>query len=105
MCFEVWLILHFSELTASYISFSDLIKNSVLKDELKKIGISDYDKADRHLFDLIVESIPEARRRAIKMNQATLVSSYETEDKPYLLNPYTGMHNLLDAIDDFVEKS
>jgi hypothetical protein len=39
------------------------------------------------------------------MNQATLVSSYETEDKPYLLNPYTGMHNLLDAIDDFVEKS
>jgi hypothetical protein len=105
VCFEVWLILHFSELTASYSSFSDLIKNSILKDELKKIGVDDYDKADRDLFDLIVDKIPEARKRAVNMNQATLASSYDTEDKSYLLNPYTGMHNLLDAIDEFVAES
>jgi len=103
ICFEVWLLLHFCDLTACYSSCTDLLKNSSLKAELKKIGILKYDKSDNALFDLISNNIPDARRRAGRMNQATLNSSYNTEENPHLLNPYTAVHKLLDAIDCFVK--
>jgi len=102
VCFEVWIILHFTDLTASYSSFTDLKKNSPLKAELQKIGIDNYDKSEEQLFDLIANKISKARKRAVTMNQATLESSYTSENTPHLLNPYTQMHLLLDAIDEFV---
>lgn len=105
VCFEVWLILHFSELTASYSCYSDLMKNSVLKAELGKLGIKEYDKAIEGLFELVSDKIELARSRARKMNRATLDASYDTEHNPHLLNPYTGFHHLLDAIDRFVKNS
>ena len=102
ICFEVWLILHFTESNRPFTSYKDLLKNSELKSELKNIGLDNYLKADVNLFDLIKRDIPKARERAVKMNKATLESTYHDEDKPYLLNPYTGMHYLLDDIDKFI---
>jgi len=105
ICFEVWLLLHFSDLTTPYSDCENLLKNSSLKTELKKLGVHEYDKADNNLFGLISGSISDARLRANRMNEATLRASYETEENPHLLNPYTAMHKLLDAIDEFVKTS
>jgi hypothetical protein len=72
-----------------------------LKAKLRKRGIINYDKADSKVFEAISSDIGVARERAKRMNQATLKSSYDTENTPYKLNPYTRVHELLDAIDDF----
>ncbi|MBQ0713039.1 MAG: RloB domain-containing protein [Porticoccus sp.] len=104
ICFEVWLLLHFSDTAAPYSSCSDLLKNSSLNDELNKLGIKKYDKASNDIFELISDRIPDARVRAERMNDAIIKSSSHNKDHPYSLNPYTGVHLLLDAIDDFVEK-
>lgn len=103
VCFEVWILLHFSQVTAPYSSCTDLLKNSPLKAFLKKHGINDYDKADENVFELISSEISLARDRAEKMNAETLKSSYETAVNPHLLNPYTQVHELLDAIDKFAK--
>jgi hypothetical protein len=104
VCFEVWLLLHFNEVTAQYSSYEDLLRNSKLKENLKSIGIVKYDKACSDLFSLISNNISDARRRASKMNKSTLTTADRHKSKPYNLNPYTQMHKLLDAIDDFVVK-
>ena len=104
VCFEVWILLHFCYQSRSYTSYDDLIKNSPLKDKLAKIGKSSYKKNDsRALFDLIEQSIPQARRRAKKMNQHTQQSAPSSHTLPFLLNPYTDVYRLLDAIDEFVK--
>jgi hypothetical protein len=103
VCFEVWILLHINEVNAPYSSCNDLLKNSSLKTYLKTHGIRNYDKANENVFELILNEIPNARRRAKKMNSETLKSSYETDTNPHLLNPYTQVHELLDAIDEFAK--
>lgn len=103
VCFEVWILLHLVNSNASYTSCDDLLSKSKLKKELKKRGIINYDKADSKVFEVISSDIDVAKERAKKMNQATLNSSYDTENTPYKLNPYTRVHELLDAIDDFLK--
>lgn len=105
VCFEVWILLHFVDVSASYSSCSDLIKNSKLRKELEAIGVVNYEKSNAGLFDLISGSIDDAKARARKMNSHTLSTSYEKEENPHLLNPYTGVHLLLEAIDEFVKNS
>ncbi len=105
VCFERWLLLHFTDSTAPYEDYTDLMKNSPLKKELKKLGLNDYRKSDSRLYNLISDRVKDARRRAITMNQHTLKSSGESKDKPYHLNPYTLVHELLDGIDKFVKKN
>ncbi len=105
VCFEVWLLLHLVDSTASYSSCKNLLSESPLKSKLKDLGIKKYDKADRKIFDVISPSINKAKERAKKMNAATLKSSYHSIDKPHLINPYTGMPQLLSALDKFVEET
>jgi len=104
VCFEVWLLLHFTYSTAAYQSCDDLLNNSSLRTELRRYGINTYNKADENIFDIIADMVPAARANAVMMNKFILESSYTTEDKPHLLNPYTKMHSLLDAIDEFSTK-
>ncbi|WP_122435108.1 RloB family protein [Pseudomonas viridiflava] len=104
VCFEHWLVLHFVDSSASYSSFEDLITNSCLKAEIKKATKQKYDKADAKIFDAIKAGIPDARRRATSINKRTLSSAPIGVTKPYLLNPYTDMPKLLDAIDNFSKK-
>lgn len=106
VCFELWIFLHVCDkFNASYLSYDDLLKNSRLKNGLKKLGIKDYEKADAKIFEAISEKISTARTRAKAMNQATLDSSEFDIDKPYLLNPFTTVGDLLDAIDDIASKA
>ncbi len=104
VCFEQWLILHFNDSSACYASFDDLITNSCLKAEIKKATKQKYDKADKRIFDAVREGIPDARRRAESINKRTLASAPAGITKPYLLNPYTDMPKLLNAIDNFSKK-
>jgi len=103
VCFEVWILLHLIESNACYSSYDDLRSRSPLRSELRKRGIADYDKSDTTIFDAISRDIETAKKRAERMNQATLTSSFDTENAPYKLNPYTKVHALLDAIDDFLK--
>jgi hypothetical protein len=101
VCFELWILLHFKKNTACYSSYDDLISNSALKKELAKIGIANYEKGSLDLFAMIAGGVGSARDRAVAMNLATQNSAPPGATAPHLLNPYTDMHLLLDAIDDF----
>lgn len=101
VCFEIWLLLHLVESNASYSSCDDLLKNSPLQNELQKLGLAKYEKGCQDIFERISGNIDDARSRAIRMNTATLNSSNADPTRPYLHNPYTDMHLLLDEIDRF----
>lgn len=101
VCFELWILLHFKSNTAAFGSFDDLMANSGLKKELRKIGVNDYDKGNAAIFEKIRAFIGDARARAEAMNQNTLGSAPPRKNQPYQLNPFTAMHELLDAIDAF----
>ncbi|MEY8213600.1 MAG: RloB family protein [Colwellia sp.] len=105
VCFEAWLLLHVVDSTACYSSCKNLLAESPLKARLKDLGIRKYDKAEKKIFDVISSSINEAKERAKKMNSATLKSSPFSANQPHLLNPYTGVPKLLNAIDKFVKET
>ncbi|EEG06917.1 RloB family protein [Pseudogulbenkiania ferrooxidans] len=101
VCFELWLLLHFQENGSPYSSYADLISNSKLKEHLKEKGIHEYDKANASIFDSVKGGLDSARKAAKKMNAQTLESADPQRTKPYQLNPFTEIHLLLDAIDNF----
>jgi hypothetical protein len=103
VCFELWLLLHFQDSAAPYSSYDDLIKNSPLRAECKKRDLADYAKGNKQLFsELSQAEIAQARRRAEKINQASQAAATSPQ-RPYQLNPYTDVHKLLAAIDDFIK--
>lgn len=102
VCIELWLLIHMVYHTAPYQNCDDIVKNSPLKKELKKLGIDDYDKADDRLYDVLSNKVDAAKARAIKMNHASQSSAPCGISQPYKLNPYTDFHKLLDAIDAFL---
>lgn len=105
VCFEAWLLLHFQDTTVSYSCYDDLRTNSVLRAECKKRGLSDYDKGNKEIFNLLTDDeIKDARDRAERINEHTIKSACPERTKPYQLNPYTDVYKLLDAIDDFLKK-
>jgi hypothetical protein len=95
VCFEVWLLLHFRTSSAAYMNCADLLKKS----DLKKKYIKDYDKADRR--DYSDAEIAAARKNAKHMNAQTISGANPKWKKPHQWNPYTNVHELLDAIDAF----
>lgn len=103
VCFEMWLLLHFEYTTAQYQSCEDLLNRSPLKNSLQLLGVNDYQKADDTLFELLSDKVDNARLRAARVNSQMIDASGVANPPPYTLNPYTGMHNLLDAIDSFVD--
>lgn len=100
VCFEMWLLLHFINSSAPYTSYEDLIRRSQLRVELHKIGITEYEKADPSIFEHVSFGLRDARERARRINTNMISTSPAGRDKPYLLNPYTDIYKLLDAIDN-----
>ncbi|MFK5894906.1 MAG: RloB family protein [Pseudomonadota bacterium] len=105
VCFEVWILLHMTYSTADYNCCGDFIKKSQLRNKLKEKGVAKYEKGDILVFDNISgeDGVNKARANAEKMNKSTIQASPQNNNKPYLLNPYTDMHKLLDAIDNFIK--
>lgn len=101
VCFELWILLHFVKNSASYTSYTDLMSSSPIKKELAKIGIAKYEKGEKKIFDLIDGNIGIARMNAEDMNAQTRAAAQANMLEPYFLNPYTEVHKLLDAIDEF----
>lgn len=92
VCFEVWLYLHFYELS-TYIPRKDLFhKLSML---FHSYGIGDYQKNDSDLFEKINKygDIIQAYKRAKKLNCSSTMETLLQE------KPNTTMYRLLDEID------
>jgi RloB-like protein len=101
VCFEYWLLIHFIETDAPYANFDDLINNSALKAEIKKECGCDYDKSARAIFGCVKDRIPEARKRARRLNAQGMNAADPNKSEPHQINPYVGIVDLLDAIDAF----
>lgn len=106
VCFEVWLLLHFQDTVRPYSSYQDLENNSELRQECKKRGLLDYEKGNKQLFEIFEEEeLNDAKTRAKRMNQNTQRDADPNWTNPYQWNPYTNVHELLQAIDQFAAKS
>jgi hypothetical protein len=101
VCFEYWLLLHFVETDAPYSSFDNLMKNSALKAAFKSACGYDYEKSGRSLFEKLKAHIPEARKRALRLNNNGKQNANPARSEPHQINPYVGIVELLDAIDAF----
>ncbi|OTE96209.1 hypothetical protein BCS42_08185 [Crenothrix sp. D3] len=106
VCFEVWLLLHFQDVTAQYNNYDDLRSSSALRTKCKERKMLDYDKGDMSIFSIFTKGdIELARRRAKKMNALTEQSANASQTKPYQWNPYTDIYKLLDFIDNFAAEN
>lgn len=101
VCFEYWLLLHFEDTQAPYGSFDDLIRNSQLDEMCKLTCGCDYTKSSRALFEKIKDSISDARVRATRLNQQGMQNAANDRARAFEINPYVGVVDLLDAIDNF----
>jgi hypothetical protein len=97
VCFEVWLLLHFQATCGAHDSCDDLLRRSRLKEH-----IPGYDKANRREYS--AEEIARARQSAERLNESTRRGANSDWTQPHQWNPYTDMHKLLDAIDEFGKK-
>ena len=98
VCFEVWLLLHFEDSVGPYENFDDLWRRSSLKKRLPK-----YQKGDRSLYSKLSGGINAARKNAERLNKRIEDGSASEERFPHQWNPYTNVHELLDAIDLFAK--
>lgn len=101
VCFELWLLLHCQTCTAPYASCEDLLSRSPLKAKLKEIGIDNYEKGKAMISSELVGKHEQARLNAASMNYASQSSAAAQIHQPHLLNPYTDVHLVLDAMDAF----
>jgi len=101
ICFELWLLLHLTKSSAAYADCDDLLANSQFKKLLAERGLARYDKGCAAIFEVIRNDIDRARERASDMNDETKSNAPKGVSAPHMLNPYTDMHLLLDAIDKF----
>ena len=102
ICFEYWLLLHFEYSRGCYCNCDDLISNSNLKKSLKALNVTDYNKGNKSLFNVLSSNLDFARENAKKAYKE-LKNELDSGKKPYEINPYTNFHELLDKIDSFVK--
>lgn len=103
VCFEIWVLLHFVNNTAAFTNCSNLLKDRRFKDALKTIGVDCYEKGDQNLMSALFSKVSDARARAVTMNTSSEASAPKGVVQSYKLNPYTDMHLLLNAIDEFLK--
>lgn len=101
VCFEYWILLHFINTTAPYSSFDDLKKKSALRSEFLKATGVEYVKSVASIFDLVRDGLEDARARALRVNAASIASADPKKCRPYQMNPYVGVTDLLAEIDTF----
>lgn len=96
ICFETWILLHFCYSTKAYTCCDEI------KKDLNKYFEQGYDKAVKNIFILAAGSdlirLSDARKNARKMCDW----ARGTGEKIWQLNPYTNVHELLDAIDGYI---
>jgi len=97
VCFEVWILLHFQPTVAPYDSYADLRKHSKLKEH-----IAGYDKGTKRRFSN--NEVDAARKNAASLNTQTIAGANPDWNQPHQWNPYTDVHDLLDALDEFGKK-
>ncbi len=105
VCFEFWLLLHLSDTQAPYNSFDDLMSKSNFTKSFLAETKRDYAKSAQEVFSLLKSKVGDARARAKILNENMKASAAQGRDKPYQLNPYAGVLDLLDALDAFGKKS
>ena len=104
VCFEIWLLLHLTDKCSSYTNCAELLKQSDLKKLLaKECGIQNYDKAIPTLFESLKGNVDNAKARAKNMCDRAKDSAEIGKSEPYYFNPYTDVHLLLNAMDQFKE--
>ncbi len=101
VCFEYWLILHFTDSDAPYTCFNDLLAKSCLKSTVQKMTGKNYEKGSVNIYNLAKGGVDLARRRARSINKRTINAAPAHATRPHHLNPYTDMDKLLEAIDSF----
>lgn len=101
VCFDYWILLHFIETDAPYADFTDLKKTSALNDEYKKRTGSSYEKASPDIYNVAKAGITRARTRATRLNSEGRRNAARGRDKQHHINPYMGMVDLLNSIDEF----
>jgi len=101
ICFEQWILLHFTPSGASYSCQDDLVNNSSLKREILNATGKAYDKASPEIFKIVASKVKTAKSHAEKINKNALSAAQPGRNRPHHLNPYTDMPKLLDAIDKF----
>jgi len=105
VCFEYWMLLHFSYTTAAYTSCDNLLKQSDFKKLLRARGIENYDKGFSSLFDVLSRnnSVEDAIKNAERSRVTALSSAVIGSTSPCYLNPYTDVHHLLIDIKRFID--
>lgn len=99
VCFEVWILLHFEYSAKPYSSYDDLISNSNLKANLKRLGIEKYEKGCKDIYFYVRGGLSNARKRAKRLNEEMEKTS--KSDRPYVHTIYMDFYKVLDAIDAF----
>lgn len=98
VCFEVWLLLHFDKHVGHFDCYLDLRKQSLLTKH-----IPNYDKGSKDYFEVLGPRVDDARQNASRVNENTKNGANPEHTAPHDWNPYTNVHELLDAIDEFAE--
>ncbi|NML13237.1 RloB domain-containing protein [Sphingobium sp. AR-3-1] len=101
VCFEYWILLHLVDTQAPYSDFKDLKKTSALNAEFKKLDCDNYEKSSATIFDIVKHGLDNARTRAVRLNAAGKQNAQHGRDQDHQINPYMGMVDLLDDIDNF----
>ncbi len=104
VCFEIWLLMHFTKSSACYTCCQDAISQSILKRKLSELGIPNYDKGLPFIFDKLKKNIPEAIINAELIMNDAFGSASSDQKLPHYLNPYTNVHELFIDIKNFTEK-
>ncbi|MBV7599408.1 RloB family protein [Aeromonas sp. sia0103] len=105
VCFEYWFLLHFGYTTASYDNCDELLQKSKLKENLKKVGIADYDKGLPFIFDKLKDKVPDAIANSAKLKASVLQSADPKKCAPCQLNPYIDVHELFIDMKNFISGS
>jgi hypothetical protein len=104
VCFEVWIALHFKDTVAPSVSYDQLRKKENLSALFQSVGINNYDKGNVGIYDAISDRVNLARVRAVRLKHEAMKVAKAGDCRPYECNPYTDVHELLDAIDTFGEE-
>ncbi|CAI3795262.1 hypothetical protein JAMGFMIE_01274 [Rheinheimera sp. MM224] len=103
VCFEMWILLHFEYSLACYTSYDDLKKRSRLREHVKSLGFDSYEKSEALLFDKLKDNVSDAIKNATKLRQNMIASADKNRSRPFHLNPYTDVDEMLQDMENFIE--
>lgn len=104
VCFEYWLLLHLADSAPAMSNCDSLIASAVFKKAFGELGFAKYDKKGRTSKDISRalmrnDYLDNAKARAQRINQQSLLASGLNEQEPYKVQPFTNVYELLDAVD------